>query len=311
VKHALIIGSAGQDGSYLTEQLTAAGWQVTGVDRATPLTAPLHEREGMRALLRTVAPDAVYYLAAYHHSSEDAARELADELLQAELIHVTGWIHCLDAVFAVRPQARAFYAASSHCFGDGVEGQRISERTPLSPKSAYAATKAAGVEVARLFRARGHHVSAGFLFNHESPRRPQRFVSQRISRGAVAAAAAKARGEPFALELGSTSSVVDWGYAPDYTRAMSRIIESDTPGDFIIASGVPHSIADWCATAFEAVGLSWREHVVERHDRVTRQVAPLIGDASALRALGWAPEMSFQNMVLGMVQAAKTSEATR
>ncbi|MFT3709460.1 MAG: GDP-mannose 4,6-dehydratase [Archangium sp.] len=305
MKHLVVIGSAGQDGSYLSEQAAANGWRVSGFDLGNP--APLSDRAAMSALVTQLQPDALVYLAAAHHSSEDPARALGDELVAAEQVHVIGWLHTLDALRAVSPKARAFYAASSHCFGEG-NGARITERTPLAPKTPYALTKAHGVELGRLFRAQGQHVSSGFLFNHESPRRAPRFVSQRICRGAVAAARARSKNEPFTLELGSTSAVVDWGYAPDYTRAMLQILEADTPDDYVIASGVPHSVADWCRLAFGAVGLEWREFVVERAERMTRTVAPLIGDSTLLeQRTGWRPATTFEAMVEQMVRAAEAS----
>lgn len=310
MKHAVVIGSAGQDGSYLGEQLAEAGWTVTGIDRNTAQKCDLQDAAQVRELVRGSQCDALFYLAAFHHSSEDAARPLGDELLQSQAVHVTGWIHCLEALMTERPAARAFYAASSHVFGEPLSEGLVTEATPFSPRSSYAVTKAAGVEVGRLYRARGLHVSSGFLFNHESPRRPARFVSQRIAQGAVAAARAVAQGQPFSLELGNLSAVVDWGYAPDYTAAMLRIVTRDAPSDYVVATGVPHTIQDWCSLAFEAVGLDWRRFVTERPGRVTRQVPPLVGDASSLRkATGWAPSMSFENMVRLMVDAARNELA--
>lgn len=308
---ALVIGSAGQDGSYLSEQLTARGWEVTGLDRETPHRLELTDRSEVVRWVRELAPDRLYYLAAYHHSSEDPARGLPDELQVAEAVHVRGWLHALEGLFLAKPDARAFFAASSHCFGEGVPGRLVNEQTPMAPRSAYAVTKASAVELGRLFRAQGRHVSAGFLFNHESERRQARFVSQRICRGAVEAARRHARAEPFTLELGSLSAVVDWGYAPDYTQAMSHITEFDTPGDYVIATGVAHTVADWCSLAFSAVGLDWQAFVRERGERVTRQVAPLIGDATLLRTrTGWAPQVSFEAMVGRMVEAAQKEVVT-
>lgn len=314
MNRALIIGSAGQDGSYLSEQLRAEGYTVVGVDRHTA-GCNLLDAGWVSELVRSSGCDALFYLAAHHHSSEDPSRALGEELLRAQEVHVTGWIHCLEALVNFRPGARSFYAASSHVFGEGksptltLRPGLVTEDTPFAPRSAYAVTKAAGVEVGRLYRARGRHVSSGFLFNHESPRRAARFVSQRIAQGAVAAARSVALGKPFSLELGSLSAVVDWGYAPDYTKAMLRIVRCDAPGDYIVATGVPHTIEDWCSLAFGAVGLDWRRFVIEQPGRVTRQVAPLLGDSSRLRAAtGWAPSMTFENMVMLMVEAAARDE---
>lgn len=301
---ALIIGSAGQDGSYLAQQLTAQGVGVAGVDRGFGLRCDLADRAQVLQLVRACECDALFYLAAHHHSSEDPTRALGDELLRAYEVHVVGWLHCLDALWQLRPTARAFYAASSHVFGEP-QGP-VCEETPMRPRTAYAVTKAAGLEVGRLYRARGLKVSAGFLFNHESPRRPARFVSQRIVRGAVAAARARARGEDFALELGSLAAVVDWGFAPDYADAMVRAVNHQVPDDYVVATGIPHSIADFCAAAFGAVGLDYRAFVTERPERVTRHLPELIGDASKLsRATGWKPTVTFERMVQIMIEAAQ------
>jgi GDPmannose 4,6-dehydratase len=307
VKRALIVGSAGQDGTYLSEQLAAQGVEVRGVDRDTTPRCDLFDPVAVRALVADFRPDGVFFLPAYHHSSEDAHEALGDELLKSQALHVTAWIHLLEALVATCPEAHAFYAASSHVFGEPPTPTQ-DEDTPFAPRTPYAVTKAAGVEVGRLYRARGLRVSSGILFNHESPRRPLRFVSQRIAHGAVAAARAVARGEPYTLELGSLSAVVDWGWAPDYTDAMARIVRLDTPGDFVIATGQPHTPADLCRVAFEAVGLDWTKHVVERPGRVTRQVPPLVGNAMRLRrTTGWSPAVSFEAMVQMLVAAARTT----
>lgn len=310
MKRALVVGSAGQDGSYLVEQLAARGVEVRGVDRHTVPACDILDASAVKALVADLRPDAVFFLAAHHHSSEDVAGALGAEVLQAQAIHVTAWVHLLDALVAHAPAARAFYAASSHVFGEPPTPMQ-DESTPFAPRSPYAVTKAAGVEVGRLYRAKGLHVSSGILFNHESPRRPSRFVSQRIAQGAVAAARAVAEGKPFTLELGNLSAVVDWGYAPDFTEAMARIVEHEQPDDYVVATGEPHTPADFCRVAFEAVGLDWRQHVVERPGRVTRQVPPLVGDAKRLRrATGWSPSVSFETMVRLLVAAARNNEST-
>lgn len=305
MKRALILGSAGQDGSYLAERLAAGGVVVRGVDRDTAPALDLFDATAVRALVGEVAPDAVFYLPAYHHSSEDAHGALGAELLQSQALHVTAWVHLLEAIATVSPATRVFYAASSHVFGEPPTPTQ-DEDTPFAPRTPYAITKAAGVHVGRLYRERGLHVSSGILFNHESPRRPRRFVSQRIVYGALDAARAVAEGREYRLELGSLSAVVDWGYAPDTVDAMVRIVGLDAPGDFVVATGVPHTPADLCRVAFDAVGLDWTRYVVERPGRVTRQVPPLVGNAMRLRrATGWAPSLPFEDMVRLMVAEAR------
>lgn len=309
MKRALVVGSAGQDGGYLCEQLAAKGVEVRGVDRGTTPACDILDAGAVQALVREVAPDAAFFLAAHHHSSEDVAGALAEEVLRAQAVHVTAWVHLLDALERHAPKARAFYAASSHVFGEPPTPVQ-DESTPFAPRTTYAVTKAAGVQVGRLYRARGLHVSAGILYNHESPRRGAAFVSQRIARGAVAAERAAAAGQAFTLELGNLSAVVDWGYAPDFTDAMQRIVAHPEPQDWVVATGEPHTPADFCRLAFEAVGLDWQRYVVERPGRMTRQVPPLVGNAMRLRQLtGWKPSVSFETMVRLLVAAARNDES--
>ncbi len=313
---ALIVGSAGQDGRILSEQLREGGRDVIGLDRgvltstdaslALPASVDLGVRADVEALIAAAMPDEIYYLAAFHHSSEDAFEtDLADLFRQSVAVHVDGWVNVLEAARTRSPRTRLFYAASSHVFGSPAEPVQ-NEATPFAPEGAYGITKAAGVGIARFFRARGLHVSCGILYNHESPLRPARFVSQRIAIGAVTAAAAARAGKPYTLELGSLSATVDWSWAADTTDAMSRIVRAPAPDDYVVASGIPHTVGDFCDAAFRAVGLDYRSYVTERPGRVTKRLAPLVGDAQKLRsATGWAPTVSFEEMVRRLVEAAR------
>jgi GDPmannose 4,6-dehydratase len=314
VKRAVVFGSAGQDGRILTQQLLARGVAVAGVDRGgvtldgieLPTRLPptdVLRRSDVERLISHFQPDAAFYLAAFHHSSEETFEtNLAELFKESFAIHVDGWVHVLEALRRHVPQARVFYAASSHLFGAAPTPTQ-SEATPFAPDNAYGISKAAGVQIGRFFRARGLHVSSGILYNHESPLRGEQFVSTRIVRGAIQA---KKLGAPFKLELGNLSAVVDWGYAPDYTEAMQQIVGRDEPGDYVIATGVPHTVADFCELAFKAVELDWRAHVTERPGRVTKVLAPLVGDSTKLRqATGWAPSVTFENMVQLLVEAAR------
>jgi GDPmannose 4,6-dehydratase len=313
VKRAVIIGHRGQDGSYLEEQLVARGLAVVGLDRdgvegLAHGPVDLGSPESTHAFLAAARPDALFYLAAVHHSSEQAQGELAPLLRQSFALHVDGWVNVLEGLERHAPGCHSFYAASSHVFGVPPTPTQ-NEGTPFAPDNIYGITKAAGVQVARLYRARGRHVSTGLLYNHESPRRGPQFVTQRVVLGALAAAKAKAAGTPFSLELGSTSAVVDWGYAADYTRAMWHIVTHPTPQDYVVASGVPHTVGELCDAAFSAVGLQWREWVTERPGRVVKQLAPLVGDPTRLKTdTGWSPTVDFQALVRLMVDAARSPQ---
>ena len=316
MKTALIVGSAGQDGQLLTAELVAHGWGVLGVDlggvtQSVPLLPPFSEldlldRAAVDACIDGLRPTAVFYLAALHHSSEESTNDDPPRLLEkSQEVHVVGWAHVLDALARLCPDARAFYAASSHVFGEP-DAAVQNETTPLRPVSIYGITKVAGVELGRFYRQRGLHVSNGFLYNHESPLRAEKFVSQRIVRGAVQAALSAAIDAPFSLELGSLSAVVDWGWAPDYVRAMRLIVESETPNDYVVSTGIPHDIADFCRLAFAAVGLDSRDYVKERSGRLGRVVPPLVGDAARLRsATAWQPSVDFAAMVQLLVEAER------
>ena len=316
MKRALVVGSAGQDGTLLSRHLLARGTVVMGIDRglvtlagesaATPAPVDLQNRAEVDRLVEGFQPDEVFYLAAFHHSSEDDAPEDLVVLFErSREVHVDGWLHVLEAVRRHAPLAHVFYAASSHVFG-APEAPVQNEDTPFNPDNAYGITKAAGVQIARFFRARGLHVSTGIHYNHESELRPERFVSQRIVRGALRALASRRDGGVYSLELGSLSAVVDWGYAPDYTDAMQRIVLAGEPNDFVVATGIPHTVAEFCAAAFTAVGLDAEEFVVERKGRITKQLAPLVGDATRLRtATGWAPTLTVHEMVMRLVALAR------
>lgn len=286
---ALLVGSAGQDGRILDGQLRARGVEVDGVARGD---LDLLDRAAVATRVR--GADVVYYLAAHHHSSEEAQGDDV-ALLRASLdVHVHGLAHVLDGM---RGDARLFYAASSHVFGRP-DAPVQNEDTPRRPMSVYGMTKSLGMDVVRYYRDRGRHASSGILYNHESPLRGPSFVTTRIVRGARAAAA----GERQVLELGSLSAVVDWGWAPDYTEAMQRIVAQDAPDDYVVASGEPHTVAEFALVAFAAVGLDAREWVVETPALVKKPGATLVGDATKLRErTGWERTMGFEQMVSRLV----------
>ncbi len=314
MRRALIIGAGGQDGRLLAGFLSRRGYAVRGWVRQEPVS-PLSsdyavidilQAESVRNDLQTQQPNEIYYLAAFHHSTEALVEVEVAELLRRSFdVHVMGLLNVLQAMKACSPQARLFYAASSHVFGT-CSVDRKDENSPLRPSSAYAISKTAGLRCCQLFRQQEHLFAAtGILFNHESSLRKPSFVSQKIVRGALRAR----RDRTFRLTLGDIDARVDWGYAPDYVDAMFRILQLPEPADFIVASGELHSVGEFAEIAFEEVGLDWRAHVETDMPLLKRTSYPFRGDSTKLRsATGWAPSVNFRGLVVNLVHEAERTD---
>jgi GDPmannose 4,6-dehydratase len=311
MRRAIVVGSAGQDGRLLFQRLAedraVLGLDVGAVTRhllddALQDPVDLQRADEVRAVIERVSPDEIYYLAAHHHSSEEQVA-VATELQGCMNVHVTGLVHVLEAARLTVPECRLFYAGSSQMFGSPALSPQ-DESTPFLPRNPYAISKVAGANICALYRERHSvHASVGILYNHESPLRGPRFVTQRIARGAREAT----RDPEFKLRLGSLSAVVDWGYASDYVDAMLRIVSQPAPDDYIVATGLAHTVRDFVEVAFAHVGLDWRKHVEEDPGLVTPPSrAILLGNATKLRRrTGWAPTVGFEDLVKMMVQAAE------
>lgn len=297
---ALIVGSAGQDGSLLTDQLRARGYAVHGIDLGSG--PPLDDAAAIAEHVAAIAPDEVYYLAAYHHSSEDPPVEPGELFRRSIAVQVTGLVHVLEAVRTRAAKARVFYAGSSLVFGDVAESPQT-EATPFRPTDAYGITKTTGIQICLHYRAsHGVHASTGILYNHESPLRAPKFLSKKI----VNAAWEIKRGTRDKLVLGSLSAEIDMGYAPDFVDAMRRILALDTPDDFIIATGESHSVREFVELAFGQLGLDWQRHVEENRGVITRAPVRRIGNPAKLAAAtGWRPTTSFKEMVRTLVEAGR------
>jgi GDPmannose 4,6-dehydratase len=311
---ALIVGITGQDGTYLARLLLARGYDVHGssrdaeVARLEGLTAlgirdrvrlssmsPADFRSVMQTVER-VAPDEIYNLS----GQSSVALSFTQPAETMDSI-ITGTLNLLEAVRLVRPAARLYNAGSSECFGD-TDGRAADETTPFRPKSPYGVAKAASISLVATYRESYRLFAAsGLLFNHESPLRPARFVTRKIT----AAAARIAQGSGERLHLGDLAIRRDWGWAPDYVDGMRLILQQDAPEDFVIASGVSHSLEDFVAAAFGGLGLDWRDHVeadasLARPSDITRS----LGDAAkAARQLGWRSKIGFAEIVARMVRA--------
>jgi GDPmannose 4,6-dehydratase len=312
-KRALITGVAGQDGSLLAELLLEQGYEVYGVvrratseryenldavrDRVELIQADLLDELSLVRALETARPDEVYNLAA----PSFVPMSWEQPVLTAEFAAV-GATALLEGVRRAAPVARVYQAASSEIFGDPLTSPQT-EETPVMPVTPYGAAKAYSFFIVRSYRRRyGLHASSGILFNHESPRRPLDFLPRKVADGAARISLGLER----TLRLGDLDARRDWGYAGDYVRAMSLILQQDEPDDYVIASGVTHSVRDLVECAFEHVGLDWREHV-EVDDSLRRGKAELhnlVGDPTKARErLGWEPSVDFRGLVHLLVDA--------
>lgn len=307
---AIIVGSEGQDGRILFDRLHAEAWEVLGlgrsVARSTRGSANSIDISDYDDVANTVSewqPDAVFYLAAVHSSSDECSQS-SDALLfnQSLLVHVQYLVNFLEALSSSRTTGSLFYAASSHVFAPS-ETELQSEVTPFSPDSVYGITKVAGIQACRYYRMhRGVRASAGILYNHESPLRRAEFVSQRIVRAAVEIS----RGTRKDLIVGDLQARVDWGYAPDVVDAMVRITQLPDGEDFVVATGETHSVEEFVSVAFDCLGLDWRQHVKEDRSRLTRHSATRAGNSERLQArTGWHPSVTFEEMVGTLVEHAR------
>ena len=297
---AFITGITGQDGSYLKELLVGKRYEVHGWQRdECDVTNP----ESLRVALQQSQPDEIYHLAAQTHVGQSVEDEKATIEVNAQ-----GTINLLECAREFVPNARVFFASSSEIFGRPDEVPQT-EKTPMEPVNPYGVSKAQATEAVHQSRAEGAFAVNGILYNHESPRRGEYFVTQKICRGA----AAIHRGEQTELKLGDTSAARDWSDARDVVRGMWQSLQADVPNDYIFASGKLHTVQEVIEIAFETVGLEWRE-CVKTDESLFRDCEPcrLVGDASKARTLlDWEPKNSFRKLIVEMTQTAMQYQATR
>ncbi len=310
-KVALITGITGQDGSYLAEFLLEQGYRVVGMTRRSStvnferiahiqdsielVSGDLLDQTSLMSILRDTQPSEVYNLAA--QSFVQASFQQAVLTGETTALGVT---RLLDAIRVSAPEARFYQASSSEMFGKVMEVPQR-ESTPFYPRSPYGVAKVYGHWLTINYReSYSMHTNSGILFNHESPRRGLEFVTRKISHGAAAIKLGLAK----ELRLGNLDAHRDWGYARDYVKAMWLMLQQDTPGDYVVASGATHSVRDFCELAFSSVGLDWRDYVVQ-DERFMRpaEVDLLVGDPSlAEQELGWKREVDFDSLVAMMVE---------
>ncbi|MGY1456276.1 GDP-mannose 4,6-dehydratase [Streptomyces sp. SS8] len=315
---AVITGITGQDGSYLAELLLDKGYTVHGLMRRSssfnteridhiyqdPHTpgrrlvlhhADLADGVALVNLLRDIRPDEVYNLGAQSH-----VRVSFDAPLYTGEVTGLGALRLLEAIRAGGVETRLYQASSSEMFGSTPPPQN--ETTPFHPRSPYGCAKVMAYWATVNYReAYGLHAVNGILFNHESPRRGETFVTRKITR-AVARIRA---GLQEHLYLGNLDAVRDWGYAPEYVEAMWRMLQRDEPDDYVVATGVAATVRDFLTAAFGSAGLDWERHVRfdPKYERPT-EVDALIGDASkANRLLDWSPKVRYDELARIMVEA--------
>lgn len=318
-KKALITGVTGQDGSYLTELLLEKGYEVHGIRRRAStfntsridhISSDRHQRDNrfflhygdlgeasvLARLLEKIQPDEIYNLAA-----QSDVRISFDSPEYTTDVTATGCVRLLEAIRDTGIRPRFYQASSSEMYGQ-VQQVPQTEKTPFYPRSPYACAKVFAYWITVNYReAYGLHASNGILFNHESPRRGENFVTRKITR---AVAHIKA-GLQDKLYLGNLEARRDWGYAREYVEAMWLMLQQDQADDYVIATGETHSIREFLDAAFGHAGLDWRKHVeLDPYYCRPTEVDLLIGDASkARRVLGWEPKTKFNELARLMVDA--------
>jgi GDPmannose 4,6-dehydratase len=312
-KTALICGVSGQDGSYLAQLLLKKGYLVCGTSRDAQMSSfvnlirlgirdqvklesvALNDFRSVLQILMKIQPDEVYNLAG--QSSVGLSFDQPVETLESI---ATGTLNLLEAIRFTGAPIKFYNAGSSECFGD-IGDRAADEITPFRPRSPYAVAKAAAFwEVANYREAYGLFACSGILFNHESPLRPQRFVTQKI----VSAACRIAQGSSEMLHLGNTSIQRDWGWAPEYVEAMYLMLQQERPDDYVIATGESRKLEEFVAVAFACVDLNWQDYVITDSSllRPTDLAISRGNPTKAREKLGWQAQYKMEDVVRMMVE---------
>lgn len=311
-KIALVFGVTGQDGAYLAQLLLERGYIVHGTSRDAEMSRAsnlahlsVRDRVTMHSAVATdfrsafqviskVAPDEIYNL-----SGQTSVSLSFQQPIEAMESIAVATIHILECIRLFGKQIRFYNAGSGECFGDA-GGRPANETTPFSPKSPYGVAKAAAFwEVANYRESYGLYACSGILFNHESPLRPERFVTRKV----VAGACRIAQGSKEKLVLGDLSIRRDWGWAPEYVKAMWLMLQQAAPEDYVIATGVSNSLEDFVATTFSHLGLDWKQHVVSDPSLLRpSEIRSGLGDArKAATNLGWRAETLMPEVIAKMI----------
>ena len=323
MKKALITGITGQDGSYLTELLLDKGYEVHGIirrastfntDRIDHLYKDSHldgvrlflhygdltDSSNLSRLIEKIQPEEIYNLGAQSHVQ--VSFEVPEYTAETDAL---GTLRLLDAIKETGSKARFYQASTSELYGK-VQEVPQRETTPFYPRSPYGVAKLYGFWITKNYReAYGIHASNGILFNHESPRRGETFVTRKITM----AAARIHRGLQDCLYMGNIDARRDWGYAKDYVKAMWLMLQQDKPSDYVIATGIEHSVKDILDIAFAYVNLDWHDYVKIDQSLMRRvELNRLVGDSSkARKELGWEPSLTFEEMIRLMTETDLTA----
>ena len=313
MKRALITGITGQDGSYLAELLLEKGYEVRGTirrsshfntsridnlfenERFGTYYADLMDPISIGNAISDFAPDEIYNLGAMSYVK--VSFDIPAFTIQTNAV---GLLNILEYVRGHAPQTKIYQASSSEMFGASRSKPPFNEQSEFRPQSPYGVAKLAAFHLMRNYReGYGLFAATGILFNHESPRRGEVFVTRKITRGV----AAILKGKTKKLEFGNLDSVRDWGHSKDYVKAIHLILQQEKPDEYIVATGEAHSIKEALEFCFNEVGLNWKDYV-ETNPRYFRpnEVPYLQGDASRIRALGWKPEYGWKETLREMLQ---------
>jgi len=304
---ALIVGIASQDGTYLAEFLLSKGYQVVGTIRSSgdastfippqiiQEIADLSDYASLEAVIKKYQPNEIYNLAAFSVSIDSW-----DKAYLAGQINALGPVLILEAIRLHAPQAKFFQASSREIFGPVASGV-ANENTPISPTNPYAISKSYAHFMTQCYRnTHGLFAVSGILFNHESPRRPDHFITRKITK---AAARIKVNSQE-KLTLWNLNSPRDRGFAKEYVEAMWLMLQASNPKDYVIATGELHTVADICDIAFSRVGLNYKDHLLLEPSPVPEVTDSVKGDASLIKTdLGWSPKTNFKSLIELMVDA--------
>lgn len=290
MKTALILGHKGQDGTYLSKLLVEKGYFIFGVDKDNPFF-DLADLNKTIELIKMANPDECYHLAA--NSVVDAFNFEDHESFQ---FNVDSILNVLTAIKKTSPKTKLFFAGSSEQFGNAVESPQC-ETTPFNPRSLYGISKVVGYNMVKYFReTHGLFSCTGIMYNHESPLRPDHFVTQKIVKTALKIKSTKTA----SLPLGNTRSIRDWGFAGDYVEAMWMMLQAAWPNDYVIGTGTPHSVHDFAQEVFNQLELELKNHLNTGIKRLERpsEVVPLVADPRKIyKDLGWKAKTTLPELI--------------